>query len=220
TFAVNPSLGITAGVEMSTYTAEASFGSISKEYEEGTGRDRLKFLYSLKDFRETQNVTVFSVPVTARYSLPLGHGSTGFYASGGFKFGFPVTAKADISPGTAMTSGYYYHEGVGYVNLPQHGFLNNVKLPDVSADTDLGFSAALTLETGLRFTLTGKIDLYTGLYFDYGLNSIQRTDSRHLLEYDASNESAFRYSSVLNTALTDKINLLNVGLKVRISLKL
>jgi outer membrane protein assembly factor BamA len=102
----------------------------------------------------------------------------------------------------------------------QHGFVSNATLPATKKDIDLGFSAALALETGFRFTLTGKIGLYTGLYFDYGLNSIQKTNDRHLLEYDRSNETVFKYSSVLNTGLTDKVNLLSTGLKIRISLNL
>lgn len=220
TFNINPSLGIVTGVEMTMYSSEASYDRLSKEYTTGTGEDLLRFTYSVNNYKEAQSIRLFSIPLMAQYSLPLGGGSTRFFASGGFKLGFPVTAKADITPGTATTLGYYAHEDITYVNLPQHGFVNNAKLPDVSRDIDLGFSASLALETGVRFALTDKIGLYTGLYFDYGLNSIQKVNDRHLLEYDVANESSFRYSSVLNTVLTDKVNLLSIGLKLRISLRL
>jgi hypothetical protein len=220
TFNINPSLGIVTGVEMSMYASEASYGRLQKEYGSGTGENRLQFSYSVNGYKETQSIRLFSIPVMVQYSLPLGSGSARFFASGGFKLGFPISATADISPGTATTFGYYAYEDITYVNLPQHGFINNVKLPDVSRDIDLGFSTSLALETGVRFTLTDKIGLYTGLYFDYGLNSIQKIDDRHLLEYDVANESSFKYNSVLNTALTDKVNLLSIGLKVRVSIKL
>jgi hypothetical protein len=220
TFNISPSLGIVTGVEMATYSAEASFDNIADEYSDGTGINLLQFSYSLKNYKEKQSVTLFSIPVMAQYSLPLGGGATRFYASGGFKLGFPVSAQADITPGTATTLGYYDHEKVTYVNLTQHGFVSNATLPAVKKDIDLGFSAALSLETGIRFALTGKIGLYTGLYFDYGLNSIQKVNDRHVLEYDSSNEATFKYNSVLNTGLTDKVNLISVGLKVRIGLGL
>jgi hypothetical protein len=204
TFNISPLIGIVTGVEMTTYSAEASFDNVAGEYDTGTGEHQLEFSYSLKNYRETQSVTLFSIPVMAQYSLPLGGSAMKFYASGGFKFGFPISAKADITPGTTTTTGEYYHEQVTYVKLPQHGFVDNVSLPAVKKDIDLGFSTALALETGVRFTLTGKLNLYTGLYFDYGLNSIQKVNDRYLIEYDVSSESTFKYGSVLNTGLTDK----------------
>jgi hypothetical protein len=229
TFNISPSLGIVTGVEMSIYASEASFGSVSSNYSVGTGNDLFRFTYSLSNYKETQSVTLFSIPVMAQYSLPVGSGGTmRFYVSGGFKLGFPISAKADISPGSASTDGYFANEDVEYEILPTHGFANNISLPDTKKDIDLGFSAALALEAGLRFTLTDKIGLYTGLYFDYGLNSIQKVNDKHPLEYDLKhlseynvvNEKPFLYNSVLNSGLVDKVNLLSVGLKVRISFNL
>jgi hypothetical protein len=221
TFNISPSLGIVTGVEMTTYTAEASFDNLAKDYKDGTGINLLQFSYSLNNYKETQNVTLFSIPVMAQYSMPFGGDVMKFYASGGIKLGFPVSAEADITiPGTVTTSGRYEHEGVTYVNLEQHGFVSNATLPDVKKDIDLGVSAALALETGIRFTLTDKLNLYTGLYFDYGLNNIQKVNDRHVLEYDALKEPTFKYTSVLNTGSVDKVNPISVGLKVRVSLGL
>jgi opacity protein-like surface antigen len=229
TFNISPSLGIVTGVEMSIYASKVSFGIDSSKYEVGTGNDLFRFKYSLSNYKETQSVTLFSIPVMAQYSLPVGSGGTmRFYLSGGFKLGFPISAKADISPGSASTYGFCTNEYGEYKVLPTHGFANNISLPDTKKDIDLGFSAALALETGLRFTLTDKIGLYTGLYFDYGLNSIQKVndkhpleyDLRHLSEYDVINEKPFLYNSVLNSGFVDKVNLLSVGLKVRISFNL
>jgi hypothetical protein len=229
TFNINPSLGIVTGLEMTTYGAEASFDNVSGDYEAGTGKNLLKFSYALKNYKERQSLTLFSIPVMARYSLPLGGGgSTKFYVSGGFKFGFPVSAKADISSGSATTDGYFADESVTYAILPTHGFASNISLPETESDIELGFSTSISLETGVSFSLTDRIGLYTGLYFDYGLNNIQKVNDKHLLEYDlkhlseydVANERPFLYNSVLNSGLTDRINLLSIGLKVRIGFKL
>jgi opacity protein-like surface antigen len=228
TFNINPSLGIVTGVEMATYTSEASFDNIPDEYNTGTGNDLFRFSYSLNNYRETQNLTLFSIPVMAQYSLPLGSGSTKFYVSGGLKLGFPVKAEADITPGTATVSGYLAYEHVEYEDLPQHGFGSNISLPKTKKDIDLGFSTALVLETGVHFALTGKTGLYTGVYFSYGLNSIQQVNDKHLLEYEIEhlsdfyevNERPFLYHSLLNTGFADKVSLMSVGLKLRISFKL
>jgi hypothetical protein len=225
TFNINSSIGIVTGIEMAMHGAEISFGNIPDEYVEGTGEGELHFMYSLSGYKEKQSITVFSIPVMAQYSLPLGGGSTKFYASGGFKIGFPLSGKAEITPGTATASGHYSYEDETYEDLPQHGMVTDLVLRNVKQDLKPGFSASLALEAGARFSLTDRISLYTGVYFDYGLNSIQKTDSRHLLEYDSnpeltSYESILKRNSVLETGLVSRANLLSAGLKVRIGFKL
>jgi hypothetical protein len=223
TFNISPSLGIVTGVEMATYSTEAKFDNVSDKYDGGTGNNRFELSYYLKNYKETQNVKLFSVPVMAQYNIPLGNSTVRFYASGGFKLGFPVSATADITPGTATTESYFLYEKVAYKELSQHGLVKDKALPEVGKDIDLGFSVALALEAGVRFLLTEKIDLYTGLYFDNSLNNVQKTNDRHLLEYEYSpkvNESRLNFNSVLNTGFTDKVNLMSIGLKLRIGFKL
>jgi hypothetical protein len=217
TFNVSSSFGIVTGVEMSTYSSEASFDNVQGTYPEETGTNQFDFSYSLKNYNETQSVTLFSIPVMAQHGLPLGDGSTKFYASGGLKLGFPVSAKADLTSGVATTSIYGRHEDIEYVNIKQHGLVTNEPLPSASKDIDLGFSIALALDAGARFSLTDRIGLYTGVYFDYGLNSIQKVNDKHLLEYDKDNETTFKRHSVLNTGFTDKVNMMSIWLKIRIS---
>ncbi|MDR1170782.1 MAG: PorT family protein [Prevotellaceae bacterium] len=220
TFNINSFLGIVTGVEMAVYGTEVSFDDISGKYPVGANEWQMEFSYSLNNYKEKQSITVFSIPVMAQYSLPLGSGSTKFYASGGFKLGFPLSAKTDIMPGTAKTSGYYAHENITYENLPQHGFVTDLVLQNVKQDLKPGFSAALALEAGARFSLTDKINLYTGVYLDCGLNSVQKANDKHLLEYDSFNETTFKHNSVLDTGLVSKANLLSAGLKLRIGFKL
>jgi opacity protein-like surface antigen len=224
TFNLNSSFGIVAGVEMTMYGAEASFEEIPDKYTEETVDRPYEFSYTLKNYKEKQSVTMFSIPVMAKYGVPIGGGSTQFYAAGGFKLGFPVSAKADIASGTTTTSVYGIIEQVLYENIdmPHNGLVVDALLPNTKKDLELGFSATLALEAGLSFTLTDKINLYTGAYLDYGLNSIQKTDNRHLLELEDHYDqpSKFIYNSVLDTGLTEKINLMSVGLKLRIGFRL
>jgi hypothetical protein len=220
TFNINPSLGILTGVEMSVYGAEASFDNISGDYSSGTGEQEMRFFYSLSGYSEKISLTMLSIPVMAQYSLSIGGGSTKFYAAAGLKLGFPSSATADVKPGTAITYGHYAHEDVEYRDLPQHGFVTDLLLPDVKQKLKPGFSTALALETGLRFTLTDKIDLYTGCYLDCGLNSIQKTRDRHPLEYDPFNETTFKHSSVFDASQVSKATLLSAGLKLKIGFKL
>jgi hypothetical protein len=232
TFNISYSFGIVTGVEISTYSSEASFANVSDNYpekeKEELDLDEFLFSYSQNDYNEIQKVALFSIPIMAQYDLPLGNGSTSFFVSSGFKLGFPMSAKANIqSYGTATTKGYFATEKVEYnsedYNMEPHGFVTNKQIPGANKDIDLGFSASVVLETGLRFSLTDNIRVYTGMYFDYGLNNIQKVNDKHLLEYDLDHEKTlkyYNYHSVLNTGFTNKINLMSVGLKIRVSLGL
>jgi hypothetical protein len=74
----------------------------------------------------------------------------------------------------------------------------------------------LALEAGLHFSLGETTGLYTGLFLDYGLNNIQKSNDKHIIEYQVSNASQFKYNSVLNSGMVDKVNLMSVGIKVKI----
>jgi hypothetical protein len=218
-FHFNPSIGIIMGVEMADYRSKVSFGSAYDEYNTGTGKNMLKFSYSLRDFEERQNIMQLSIPIMVQYSLPLdSYGSVSLYAAGGLKLGFPLKAKTRITQGTVTTSGYYPYENIEYKNLPKHGFVTDEPLPDVRRDIDVGFSnTILAFDVGARFSLTDKIGLYTGLYLDYRLLGTGNRQYRNLIEY---NDPALIYNSVLNTGLMNRENMMSIGLKVKIGLKL
>jgi hypothetical protein len=195
-------------VEVTTVSNKVRFGVLSEQYEHGTGNDRFMFSYSLNDYEEKQNIMMLSVPLTLQYQKG---GKARFCISGGVKFGLPITAETNITPGTATASGKFDYEGLTYTNLPQHSFPDGTKLPEIKRDIDLKYSIAATGEIGL---LVKKF--YLGLYLDYGLNDMQKTKNKHPLEYEDSGTSMFAYNSILNTDMVDKINLFSTGLKIKI----
>jgi hypothetical protein len=218
TFNINDSWGIATGAEIGMYGSKTTYGNLSdKYYEYGTAGDEnhFKFHYSISDYKEQQKVMLFSVPVMLQFKTPAG--SAHFYLSGGFKFGFPVSAEATINSGTVTTSGEFSYEQVEYSkDAEEYGFVNNMPLAETKSKIDLGFSAALALETGVRFSLSDNIALYTGAFLDYGLNDIRSVKDKHIIDYQIAT-SSFSNSSVLNSALTDKANIFSAGLKIRIS---
>jgi hypothetical protein len=207
-FAISPSWKAGTAIELAMYNNKVSFGTLSGGYEHGTGEDKSQFSYSLKDYEENQKITMLSVPVTLQYQTG---DSIKFCLTGGLKFILPVTAQANINPGTVSASGKYEHEGQTYTDLPQHGFPEGTQLPAAKSDIDLGFSAAATLEAGVLIRI-----FYAGIYMDYGLNNMQKTKNKQPLEYKDSEASMLAHNSILNTGLVDKINLFSVGLKIKI----
>jgi hypothetical protein len=197
---------IGTGIEFSTFTGKVSFDRLSESYEHGTGVDKSLFSYSLNDYSEQQSVALFSVPAMLQYETGY---IVRFCLSGGVKFGLPISAKTKINPGTVIASGNYEYENQIYADLPQHGFPEGTKLQETQSKIDLGISTSLSLETGLFVK-----KFYAGVYFDYGLNNMQKTGDKHVVEYRDS--YSFVHNSILNTELVDKINIYSAGLKLKI----
>jgi hypothetical protein len=207
---INDNFGIATGLGFALYGAKITSDAFSDQYD----TQDLRFTYSIAGgYEEKQSATLLTIPVMAQYRAPFGNGSMSFYAAGGVKLGLPLSAKATITSNTA-TSGYYSYENQTYENLPQHGFVNEMEGDMIKTDIDLGLATILSLEAGLHFSLSETTGLYTGLFFDYGLNNIQKSSDKHIIEYQPSQ---FRYKSVLNTGMVDKINLTSVGIKIKIA---
>jgi hypothetical protein len=211
-------LGIVTGLGISTYNSKLTIAECSSGYS-GTDEagDDFTFNYSLRGYSEKQNAVLFTVPLMVKYSRPLGSGATTYYASGGLKFGIPISAKASINPGTVTTSGYYSFEDGTYTDLPQYGFVTGQPGEQSDYNLKLNVATILALELGLRFRAGYQKHLMTSAYLDYGLNNMQKVNDRHVLEYQPSDPSRFVHNSIINTEMLKKVNLFSFGVKVGLS---
>jgi hypothetical protein len=208
TYRFTQSLGITTGLEFALYGAKAECGAISETYPatDDVG-ERFTFSYTARNYTETQSVALLSLPVMLQYRSGM------FYAAGGLKFGLPVSVNAKISQ-TVSTSGHYEYENRTYDDLTQHQFFNGHSVSGSEGKPDLGLATMLSLETGVRLDLSETMGLYLGAYLDYGFTDMKKTADKHAVNYDG----ILTYESVLNMSLVDKVNLMSVGIKVKLAL--
>lgn len=211
---VSSVLGFSMGFELSSFRGKAEYKSLTETYEalddQGT---RMDYTYSIDDYLEKQNMTLLSVPVMVRFTIPSGKRSN-FYLAGGMKFGFPVISKTTISGSNIIATGYYRHENLTYSNLPEHGFFSGQSASnEISHIKGFTTMTSLTAEAGMRFNVS-KLTLYTGLYFDYCLNTSDNSRNKHPVNYFRE----VNYESVLNSPLSSKPNLMNIGVKVGIGM--
>jgi hypothetical protein len=216
---INPNAGLVTGVEVASYGAKTTYNSISSSKDYGAGFDKFKFTYSINNYIEEQDITLVSIPVMMQYSQYIS-GSIKFYLLGGLKFGLPVQSEASIFPDVVNTWGdFYVYEKQIYTELPKYGFVSDLRPSpgSITDDIDLTVLVTASLETGARFFLTKNILLYTGAYLDYGLNNIQSTKDKQLVNYQEFNPSTLKYASVLNTSHVNKVKIFGAGLKVKVS---
>jgi hypothetical protein len=215
---VKKSFGIVTGLGVSLYNSKLSVDECEDEYKDVDDfGDEFTFNYSLTGYTEKHSIALFTVPVLARYTTPLGQGSLKYYVSGGIKLGIPIVANASIFSETVTTSGHYVFENGTYTDLPQYGFVNGESGTESEYKIKLGIVPLLALETGIRFEVGYQKDLMIGVYCDYSLSNIQKSKDRHILEYQPLHPSQFLYNSIINTKMLDKVNFFNAGLKIGLS---
>ena len=204
-------LGLSVGGEITSYGGnKADYKTITETYN-GTddNGDDVKYEFKFNNYMEDQKVALLSVPVKLIYRLQLSN-TTDLYAAGGVKVGLPVSAKSDVS-GKVSSAGYYSYEDLTYHDLQEHGFFTDRDVNVKGKKIDLGIAAMLSFEAGFHFCFGENAGLYAGLFIDYGMNDMRKTKNKHLVNYN----EAVTYESVLNTGLSDKLNLMSVGLKLQ-----
>ena len=86
---------------------------------------------------------------------------------------------------------------------------------------DFNITVLLSIEAGAKWNLTDNLTLYTGAYFDYGVSNSLNKDYNKLINYKINHldNVEFTTNSALS-AFTEKVNVMSVGIKVRLAMKL
>lgn len=183
------------------------------------GDDRFDYNADISGFSEKQNAMYLSIPIMARYHRAViasgAKHSGSFYAMGGLKLGIPMSSKFDQSIDQYTTTGYSYLTAQMHENEPENGFSTYANQSQ-KTDLDLKFNIALALEAGYEWNLSQYRRIYTGIYFDYGLNNIASADNSPVISYNSLNPSKPLLNSI--TASSSKVKATAVGVMVRYSL--
>ncbi|MDU1890650.1 MAG: outer membrane beta-barrel protein [Dysgonomonas sp.] len=229
TYFVSNMIGLNTGLEFGFYKGTAKLNEIKNSYEttDWEGKDFL-FKSTISNYEETQNACLLNIPIMLHIQLPLEKESK-FYAAGGIKIGLPISGTYKVKKGTIKNTGYYKFEDYEYDRPEELGF-GTFQANETNEDFDLSTAIILSLETGIKWKLQEKLGLYTGIYFDYGLNDIGKEDRvNQFVEYNPASPRDFYQHSILTSqyitdtktdSFTNKIIPVAFGVKVRLAFDL
>lgn len=206
----NPQWGIRTGLDITLYNAEAKVDNITggaTAYTAGTVP--FDFSYSYSQYKEKDRAFMLTIPLMAQFQT---EGATKFYGALGVKVGIPLSGKFRTT-GIVATAGYFPDVNVTYDDIPAYGFGQYSVREKHDLSMDVAFM--LAAEAGVKFSLGDKLNLYTGIYFDYSLNHIDK-DSNLLVNYQTSNPATFKYGSM--AGVSGDLKPLAVGVTIRLSL--
>jgi hypothetical protein len=238
TFSIHPDIqqwNIVTGAELSLYSAEARANSLSESspnrYSFDGRYEEMYFNSRITDYSEKQSVTYFQIPLMVEFRMPE-YDKHKWYVAAGAKFGFVFSDIAKFAGSYTtnadrlITTGYLPGRAETLSDMPDNGFANIVNT-SWNGYLDFGFNVSLTVETGVRWALTDCWGIYAGVFVDYGLKNISPAKiPTVIVNYQESRPHVFSYNSVLTAqhpsgeTYVDKINLLSIGLKVKIGLRI
>ncbi len=238
TFFFHPQWGVGTGVEMAFYNAKAKLPQKSSQQSGFTDEfgDSFILLSDFNNYEEKQRATYLNIPLMVQFQTTAKHK---FYAAAGVKFGIPLSGKYE-GEGSYDISGYYpqysgpnsqFIVGPRGEEYPIEGF-GSYQYQGTAQDLSLKLAIMASVEAGVKWQLSDRWALYTGLYFDYGFNDIYDGDrDKQLVSYNndvresgyvemSQNSilgSSYSNDGVTQTTYADKLNLMAAGLKVKIS---
>jgi len=211
--------GIYTGAEVGFYNSKAKLDKVKAITYNLTDieGDRFNLHTTISGYKETQNAIFLNIPVMAHYQI------NEYYILGGFKIGIPLSGKFKYDKATFLNEGYYpdlnnwgkTQEFAGYGTFAGKNSEGNIKF---------GVSVSFALEGGMKWFISRDLMLYSGLYFDYGLNNISKKNNPFVI-YSAENPENFSTNSVISSYSDDNISikftertyLLSTGVKVRLA---
>ncbi|GHT80045.1 hypothetical protein FACS189467_1090 [Bacteroidia bacterium] len=206
-------MAVSTGLGLSFFYTTATLPTVMHKWKGGTdpfGGDVYYYDRTLSGYTERQSVTTLNVPIILHFQS-----KSIIYGRAGVQLGIPISTSF-IGSNATILQGYMYefvdggyssliYETVSYPNERIEGGIFHQQQRTVG-DLELKFSIALSLEVGMRLNITKRHLMYVGAYFDYGLNSLVRSQNEKQLsptEFVISNTGSlknFSTNSLLDAA--------------------
>jgi outer membrane protein OmpA-like peptidoglycan-associated protein len=216
TYFFNSHWGIGTGAGIKLLTGKYKLPSLTDAFQSNDGTEAFEYRYSLNKYSEKQQALSLTIPLMVHFQ------SGKFYAALGGKVGLPLSANYKNDLDELQAAGYYAHDDL-LLNDPEFmGFGTFNKLSH-KANLSLKTAFFASAEVGVKWRLSDKLHLYTGIFVDYGLNNIRKNETvTTLIEYNDATADAYLPNSILasgvdNQDFVDKITPLAAGIKLSLA---
>lgn len=206
--------GLNTGVEAAFYYAGLRSSQLTSTYMTNDGSAALLYKATQTSYYERQRTALLQIPLMAQYQTG---GKNKFYAALGVKLGIPMQSKYRQIVGGLTTSGYYPLAGIEVTSPTSQGFGSYGKYENEEGDLDFKLAGLASIEAGMKWHLSDKFSLYTGVYFDHGITNINKGNFKQSVEYTKSTPKRNASMDLAEFKGTD-VNPVAVGIKVRLSM--
>ena len=220
---VSPQIGIHIGLGLGISNIGVKVDSMknyaTEQFDVVNGNRPYDLYTSLYDYRETHRMFSLSIPFMLQFQSQQSQSwsrksdlAQGFYAMTGFKFNvlFNSTFESKIA---TLDNTAHYLDLDNIAGTQTFAGLGHFK--GKNGQGDFGYIHTLfTFEAGMKWRIADNMFLYTGAYFDYGLNDPSKSSRTPIAENN--------YIDLVNANLSmlefsSKTNLMTFGVKLRLA---
>ena len=212
TYLFNKNIGIHTGVGFGYYTGKATLDGIYGIYalDMLTWKEiwYMEILY--QKYTEKIETLFINIPIMVQFQKQRIRGI--YYVMSGVKIGVPFWNDYSSTPNSLIIYSSLYPDNNNSVTL------NEVKDKNFDGIIDFGLSYMFALDAGMKWKINDMFSLYTGVYFDLGLNNIIKNKYLPFYDYDVKeNPSNLNINGFMLSLFTEKdVNTLALGVKLRL----
>ena len=217
---------IGSGIEMLNCKSEYTADNLSDSYAANDGEDDFIFHTTIKEYNEKQNISYLNIPFIVMFQQPI-FGKNSFFVSAGFKLGVPVMERIDVNA-SFNNYGYYPKWENPIKDNPYFMGFGEFQSENKKGNIEIKTLYSLSVESGMKWNLGHKLNIYSGIYCDYGLNNIQKVSDKRMIQYNNIEPSNYIHNSIVNSSFSNDDNtlkaligiarIISVGLKIRLAL--
>ena len=197
TYFFNEKWGLGTGLGLGLYRAQLNLDGTTSVIPDLTNEYGYAYELhtALHQYTEKQWATFLNIPLMVQLQTPIAARRL-FYARGGFKVGIPLSASATARDGS-LTNMQIYPDMEGGISEPK--FMGLGTFEDRMATEKLRLNPVFfaAAEAGVKWLLSDKIALYTGLYFDYGINDARKDKDKMFVRQNAADPEHFTTNSAV-----------------------
>jgi len=195
-------------------------GTTINSYEVDDQTSAFEYQVTSKNYNEDQDFISFAVPVLLQYKTMFAS-QTEWYVRFGGKVLFPGKQNVKASADEIQLTGYYPDLNIAIDDLPSHGFGKITNWKDETS-VSLNPTFLISVETGLAFKLKGNMKLYTGVYADYGLTDLVKSNSNaNIVTYSSNGINNIQARGVIeNSKIVQETHYLSAGIQLKLGFSL
>ncbi|KAF2325781.1 outer membrane beta-barrel protein [Flavobacterium daemonense] len=218
TFFLNNHWGINTGVDIlyNQNSFKLNEGTMITSNEVDDQMSAFEYRVTPKNYQEKQHFVSFAVPVLLQYRASISKQSQ-WYAGIGGKVLFSGKQNIKASANELQLSGYYPDADLVVDDLPSHGFGTVSNWQDKTS-VNLKTTFLASLETGISFKLKEKMQLYTGVFADYGFSDlVKNTENSNIVPYNPNGIENTQANGVSgNKMIVQKSNYFAAGIQIKL----
>jgi len=202
-----PNWGLQTGIGIQSFGASSVINLTTEMPDVDSEGDTYQLMTYYRNWQESQRALLLDIPLSVQFRYPISQ-KIRLLTSAGAIVSMPVSATFKTKGGEIQTVGNYPQWHLELTDIPTEGYTTTTQ--QYSGKFSLKPVYMGTIDIGMLYKLSEKMDLYVGGYANYGLNNAITPDTKYMYQKDGL------YNGLFASEQVNDVKPISVGVKVGI----